>query len=402
MPHSIEKHVMTSEEQSDRRSLFGFSFLHFMNDMHSTALPTIIPMLVNSISISLSQAGLLNAIFGLTNLFGQPVAGYFADRQKRPWLAVWAPMLSIAGACLLPLAPNYSLAFLLVGLMSMGTASFHPQGLGRTGSSAGSKDLAFFISLFAACGSFGSAVGPVYVVFMISLIGKETFPVVMIPGFIICLYIWKKIVSDQKAENITKEKAEFRGFFTNMKDIMKKIFSLVVVATIRDATLQGIRIFLPMLVVLKGGSIAKGGMLLFAITLACTIGGIAGGKLADSKGDEKVMLWTLAISPIFLITGLNTTGGLSIAALILGFAFLQASTPISTAIAQKKCPMSRSTVSSLAMGVSWGIANLLTTPVGFSADIFGLEKTLRIVAFLPWTVTAWYAATMILSRKFKK
>ena len=64
MPHNIEKPVMTSEEQSDRRSLFGFSFLHFMNDMHSTALPTIIPMLVNSISISLSQAGLLNAIFG--------------------------------------------------------------------------------------------------------------------------------------------------------------------------------------------------------------------------------------------------------------------------------------------------------------------------------------------------
>ena len=402
MPQTLDKQLKTPEEQGDRRSLFGFSFLHFMNDMHSTALPTIIPMLVNSISISLSQAGLLNAIFGLTNLFGQPVAGYFADRQKRPWLAVWAPMLSIAGACLLPLAPNYSLAFLLVGLMSMGTASFHPQGLGRTGSSAGSKDLAFFISLFAACGSFGSAVGPVYVVFMISLIGKEMFPVVLIPGFIICLYIWKKIVSDQKAENITKEKAEFRGFFTNMKDIMKKIFSLVVVATIRDATLQGIRIFLPMLVVLKGGSIAKGGMLLFAITLACTIGGIVGGKLADSKGDEKVMLWTLAISPIFLITGLNTKGGLSIAALILGFAFLQASTPISTAIAQKKCPMSRSTVSSLAMGVSWGIANRMTTPVGFSADIFGLEKTLRVVAFLPWTVTAWYAATMILSRKLKK
>lgn len=83
-----------------------------MNDMHSTSLPTIIPMLVSSISISLSQAGILNAVFGLTNLFGQPIAGYLADRQKRPWLAVWAPMLSIAGACLLPISPNYAIAFL--------------------------------------------------------------------------------------------------------------------------------------------------------------------------------------------------------------------------------------------------------------------------------------------------
>ena len=397
MPQTPEKQTKAHEEQSDRRSLLGFSFLHFMNDMHSTALPTIIPMLVNSISISLSQAGLLNAIFGLTNLFGQPVAGYFADRQKRPWLAVWAPMLSIAGACLLPLAPNYSIAFLLVGLMSMGTASFHPQGLGRAGSSAGSKDLALFISLFAACGSFGSAVGPVYVVFLISLIGKKMFPIVMIPGFIICFYIWKRIVSDQKAENITKEKAEFRGFFSNTGVIMKKITSIVVVATVRDATLQGIKIFLPMLVILKGGSIAAGGMLLFAITLACTVAGIIGGKLADSRGDEKVMLWTLGISPVFLIAGLNTAGILSVASLIVGFAFLQASTPVTTAMAQRRCPLSRSTASSLAMGVSWGLANLFTTPIGFSADIIGLEKTLRFVAFLPWTVTVWYAGSMILS-----
>ena len=90
---------------------------------------------------------------------------------------------------------------------------------------------------------------------------------------------------------------------------MKKILSLVVVATVRDATLQGIRIFIPMLVVLKGGTIAEGGMLLFAITLSCTFAGILGGKLADTRGDEKVMLWTLGLSPIFLISGLQLFPG---------------------------------------------------------------------------------------------
>ncbi|NLD05119.1 MAG: MFS transporter [Synergistaceae bacterium] len=402
MQQITEKPLNTPEEPSDRRSLFGFSFLHFLNDVHTNALPIIIPMLVGSISISLSQAGLLNAVFGLTNLFGQPIAGYLADRQKKPWLAVWGPMLSIAGATLLPLAPSYSIAFILIVIMTIGTASFHPQGLGRAGSSAGIKDLAFFISLFAACGSLGSALGPVYVVFLISLIGKEMLPIVMIPSFIICLYIWKNVVSEQKTENITKEKAEIKDFFINTGKLMKKILSLVVVATIRDATLQGIRIFLPMLVILKGGSIAEGGMLLFAITLACTFAGIVGGKLADSTNDEKVMLWTIGISPIFLITGLNTTGFLSVASLIVGFAFLQAGTPVTTSMAQKKCPLSRSTVSSLAMGVSWGLANLFTTPVGFSADIIGLEKTLQLVAFLPWTITIWYAGKMILSSGGRK
>ena len=187
-----------------------------------------------------------------------------------------------------------------------------------------------------------------------------------------------------------------------MRGLMKKILSITVVATVRDATLQSIKIFLPMLVVLKGGSIAAGGMLLFALTMASTFAGIAGGKLANSFDEEKIMLWTLGISPVFLIAGLNTTGTISIVSLVLGAAFLQTSNPITTSIAQKRCPLSRSTVSSLSMGVSWGLANLFTTPVGFSAEIIGLEETLRIVAFLPWTVTVWYAAKMIFSAKVKK
>jgi FSR family fosmidomycin resistance protein-like MFS transporter len=180
---------------------------------------------------------------------------------------------------------------------------------------------------------------------------------------------------------------------------MQKISPIVFAATVRDATLQGIKLFLPMLVVIKGGSIAKGGMLLFVITMACTLAGIIGGRLADSTGDEKVMLWTMGLSPIFLIAGFHTSGALSVAALVLGFALLQASNSVTTAMAQKKCPASRSSASSLAMGVSWGIANLFTTPVGFSADIIGLEKTLQIVAFLPWAVTAWYTGKMILSKR---
>ena len=71
-----------------------------------------------------------------------------------------------------------------------------------------------------------------------------------------------------------------------------------------------------------------------------------------------------------------------------GFALLQTSCPVTTAMAQKRCPESRSTVSSLALGVSWGIANLCTTPVGFSADIFGLVPTLNVVALFPWLATA--------------
>lgn len=375
----------------NRNNIFSFTFLHFINDLHSTSLPAIIPMLVNSISLSMSQAGFLSGLFGITNVFVQPVSGYWADRLNRPWFAVWGPCLSALGICMLPLSPNYAAALLLVGCTSIGTALFHPQGTGRAGSAAGIGRLAFFISMFAASGSLGSAVGPVYVVYMISILGKNRFPATLVPIFLICLYLWKAVGS--KEHNDTAELDRSRGiddFFRNIRSLLGKIGFVMFIASARDATYQGIKIFLPLLIVLRGGSIKAGGLYLFAVTIASTVAGIIGGRLADTYGDKKVLIASITASPLFLIAGLNSSGLFSACSLMLGFAFLEASSPVTTAMAQQRCPQSRSAASSLAMGVSWGIANLFATPVGFLADIIGLQITLNIVAFLPFAITGWY------------
>lgn len=384
----------------NKKVLFGTIFLHGLNDMHSTSLPTIIPMLSQSISLTLSQAGILNALFGLTNIFGQPVFGYIADRLKRPWLAVCGPLLSVSGAALLPLAPSYGTAFIFVGMMSVGTALFHPQGTGKCGSAAGRESLAFYLSLFQASGGLGSALGPIYVVFMISMLGKPGFPMVMIPIVAaICFYLWKQMSGPAHAGKRRYVQAGENNFLLNLKHLVSKIGWIVSITSVRDAVFQSIKIFLPTLLILRGGSNLAGGMLLFATTLSATVAGMAGGKLADKIGDEKVLFWALAISPIFLFTGLHGSGVLSTALLLAGFAFSQASVPVTTAIAQKRCPESRSLASSLAQGVSWGIANLFVTPVGIIADHIGLQQTLNVVALLPWTVTLWYAVKGLLKKR---
>lgn len=376
----------------DKKTLFGMIFLHGMNDMHSTALPTIIPMLAQSISLTLSQAGLLNAVFGLTNIFGQPITGYIADRLKRPWFAVWGPLISICGAALLPLAPCYGAAFIFVGMMSLGTSLFHPQGTGRCGASAG-KNLAFYLSLFAASGGVGSSLGPLYIVFMISMLGRRGFPLVLIPiAAAICFYIWRHIsLAGEHTE------APQRGSFTaNLQLLASKILPIVSITSVRDGVYQSLRIFLPSLFIARGGSIEAGGAALFAVTFAASLAGIAGGRLADRIGDEKVLLGSLAVSPLFLISGIHSGGTVCFILLLIGFVFLQASTPVSTAMAQRRCPESRSMASSLAQGVSWGIANLSVTPVGILADHIGLQTAMNAVAFMPWTVALWYCVAKLL------
>lgn len=391
-------------EKQNRWNFLSLSFLHFYNDVHSNVLPTIIPMLVESISISLSQAGLLNGIFGISHIIGQPISGYIADKQRRPWNATIGPVLCAAGACLLPLSPNFAFAVIFGLMLSVGTAMFHPQGTGLCGKAGGTKNLAFYLSIFASCGAFGSTVGPLYLVYMVSLLGKKGLPIMVVPVALVCFYVLTHYTPDTMVElkEETPKPAGIGQFFADVKLILGRISGIVAISTLRDATTQGIKLFLPTLIILRGGSAARGGFALFAVMLAATIAGVIGGKLADTIGYRKVLIGALSLSPAFLIAGLHTGGMLSLGLLMCGFALMQASNPVTTAMSQQLCPESRSTVSSLSMGISWGLANLFTFPVGYAADRFGLEETLYIVAFIPWIVTAWTVIYPILSKKIKQ
>ncbi|MDO4987787.1 MAG: MFS transporter [Synergistes sp.] len=386
-----DKNRVRSETMQKKHILAGTIFLHGMNDMHSTALPTIIPMLAQSISLTLSQAGFLSALFGCMNMFAQPILGYIADRMRRPWFAVWGPLLSITGAAILPMVPNFGTALLCVGMMSFGTSLFHPQGTGSCGAAAPTGTLAFYLSLFQASGTFGSAIGPIYVVFMISMVGKHIFPCIVIPiAFLICLFLWRDLGEVKDAETIAAAKDSHGKFFGNIKFIMGKVGWIVALTTVRDAVYQSIKIFLPTLIIMQGGTIAAGGLTLFVITFASSVAAIVGGKLADKIGDEKVVFTALAAAPIFLGLGIRDSSVLCTTALVIGYVFLQASTPVTTAMSQKRCPEMRGMITSFSNGVSWGLANLLVTPVGIIADHIGLQETLNIVAFVPWIVTLWH------------
>ena len=66
-----------------------------------------------------------------------------------------------------------------------------------------------------------------------------------------------------------------------------------------------------------------------------------------------------------------------------GTAAINATMPVTAAIAQELTPNSRGMASSVVMGLSWGIANMLMGPFGKVGDLFGVDAILLIVALLP-------------------
>jgi FSR family fosmidomycin resistance protein-like MFS transporter len=66
----------------------------------------------------------------------------------------------------------------------------------------------------------------------------------------------------------------------------------------------------------------------------------------------------------------------------MGF-FLSSSTSVNIILSQELVPTQASFMSSIMMGLGWGTAGLVMTPIGAMADRLGLYWTLTAVSFLP-------------------
>ena len=383
-----------------RRSLIAVSLMHFVNDLHPTFLPAFLPALVKSLSLSLTQAGALNALFGIINLFGQPLAGHLADRQKKPYFTLWAPLFTAAGACLLPVSPSYGTALLFVTVLALGTSAFHPQGHGLTGIAVGETHLATYLSIFGAAGSMGAALSPLYAVFLAKTIGIHAIPFTLIPVAGIA-FLASRLMPQRCMNTDVKTTKKIPGgqFFPNLFKTFKTCKSLMMISIVRDSTSQGIRVFIPLLITGSGGSIAAGGGTLFAFTIAGTLANLVGGRLADRFGKMHLILTLLAIAPLVLFPAIHTSGTISILLFIAGGALLAASNPVTVAMAQELAPESRSVASSLVMGVAWGVANLVALPIGRLADRTNLTLSLSVVSFLPWIIILYFLVQKLFKRK---
>ncbi len=376
------------------KALLSIAFLHFLNDLHPTLLPTFLPEIVKRLSLSLGQAGFLSTLFGILNLLVQPLAGHFADKREEPTFALWSPLFTAGGAYLLPIAPNYGVAMLFVGMMGVGTAGFHPQGHGLTGVAGGEDKLGAYLAIFAAAGTLGSALSPLYAVLLLRTLGASYMPFALLPLLCAILAARRFLPVRQHEPDPAApaaacgETGAGGGFFASTFRVLMLCLPLVLIAIVRDSTSQGIRVFLPLLVTGRGGSLEMGGSVLFAFTVAGSAANLVGGKLADMFGKHRVIVAMLLLAPIFLFPAVWAQGPSSIVLFVCGGACIAATNPITLAMAQERVPGSRSTASSLVMGVSWGIANIVASPIGMLADRIGLTRALGLVALSPLVVVA--------------
>lgn len=369
---------MQQAERKEKIALFSLAAGHFTNDAYSNFLGPLIPLLMVKLHMTMAEAGWLVAILVFSSSLMQPLYGYLSDRYSQRAFVVLSPLVTAAFMSFLGLADSYGMLGLLLFCGGAGVASFHPQGAVMTSHTL-RQQRGFAMSVFMTAGSFGYALGPVIITSVVALVGLERMYVVLLPGLLTFLLLYL-FVPPVPAEMEARRQVKVLEVIGKVWQPVLILFILVVIrATVQMCFIS----FLPLYLSGKG----MGNLMVGRITtlfLACgSLGGLAGGSLADQWGERKVISISLLLSTPFLMGFFFQEGFWSYLLLAIAGAVLVSMVPVNVIMAQRLMPQSSSTVSALMMGFAWGIGGLLVPLVGKIADIVGLNNAFLIVATLP-------------------
>ena len=88
--------------------LAAVTFCHFLNDLATSLLPAIYPILKSGLDLSFGQIGLLTFTFQVTASLLQPVVGLYTDRHPKPYSLAIGMGFTLLGLLLLALARNFA------------------------------------------------------------------------------------------------------------------------------------------------------------------------------------------------------------------------------------------------------------------------------------------------------
>ncbi|MBR2232549.1 MAG: MFS transporter [Prevotella sp.] len=100
---------------------------HLLNDMFQSVIPSIYPIIKESLGLSFMQIGAITLTNQITASLLQPMVGYFSDRHPRPYGLVVGMCFTLTGLLLLSFASNFLLVLLSVAFVGIGSSVLHPE-----------------------------------------------------------------------------------------------------------------------------------------------------------------------------------------------------------------------------------------------------------------------------------
>lgn len=354
------------------------SIAHFIHDVYSSFLAPILPLLIDKLSMSYTQAGFLTVIQRLPSLLN-PMVGIMADRISIKYFVIISPAITVIVMSMLGWAPTYIILGALLLFMGIGASMFHvpaPVMIKQISGERIGKGMSFFM----LGGELARSIGPLVILGAISSWGLEgtykLIPFGLTASFILYLRFKNLTPPSQKVKHTNKK---IIAALREYKNLFLMIFGILFFTSIIKGT---ITTFLTVYLTNQGDTLWYAGTALSVFQLAGAGGTFLSGTISDKMGRKNVLLISAILNPVLLFVFISTSGVFSfIVLLILGF-FLFAFTPVLLAIVNESKSEFPTFLNGVFMTINFLTGAFTVSLIGISADFFSLESTYNIAAFI--------------------
>lgn len=370
----------TLERVRPHTKLIGLLALgHFVIDVAQGSLPAVLPFIKQLHVLTYAQVAMIVLAGNLTSSIIQPVFGYLSDRIARRWILPVSVFVSGAGIAALGWAPDYTSIVMLVVVMGLGVAAWHPEGY-RTATAVAGDRKATALSWFSLGGNAGIAVGPPLMTFLVTGRGVHGTLGMLVPSACVGLLLLAALpMLTREATAPHAIKARKDG--VTMPGAMALLIGMV---GVRSWASLGFTTFVPFYYVdtLKADPRLVG-VLLFVFLGCGALGTVIAGPIADRVGVRAFTQWVLLAALPFGVLFLLSGGPLAFVMLGLYGGILTSSFSVSVVLGQAYLPRHAGMASGLIVGFAIGLGGAGVTMLGWVADHWSVTTALWISALAP-------------------
>ena len=373
---SINENTETKNKKFDLPVVLTVSFSHLVSDMYSAFLAPVLPLLISGLGITKFQAGLLDFARKIPSLLN-PLFGMIADRLDAKYFLILGCIIITVSMSLLGAVNDFATLFILIFIAGLGTSIYHVPGPVIIKKVA-SERLGLGMSFYMLGGEFARFLGPLVILTAISLWTFEGSWKVMPLGLAVAVFLYFKV------RKISVHKRNVNGN-AKLKDYRKYLRFFVIITGIvifRSGMHSALTLYLPTYMNSKGNSLWMSGISLSILQFAGAAGTFLVGMISDKLGRKKTLLLLSILNPILMFSFVFSSGFFIFPILALSGFILLGSNPIILALVQERDTENLSFLNGTYMTISFVGSSAMVLTVGLLSDIFGLDTTYIITAFL--------------------
>ena len=365
---------------------------HTFVDLVSGSIGALLPTLKERFELTSMQAGGLVATIAASTALSQPVVGRLADHIGARRVAGVGAVLSAALLSLIGVAPHLWIVFAMILAGGLGSAAYHPAAAVLTRRVLPAR-AQLGMSVLAAGGMLGMALGPITVLFIVAHAGLGFTPLLMIPGVALGTVLWRFLPGEPRSATPPQ-----RGVAREL--LRGPVGHLALAAGLASLAGTTFAAGIPMWLTETGGladDAAPIGITLAAYQVGAAIGGLAIGWAVSRIAPRHLALTTLLLAAPLLLAMLTiepASPTFIVAALGAGV-LLNSAGPLIVVAAQEHAAGAVAAASGIVMGLAGGAAGFAFIGIGAVIDNVGLRAGLSVgfLATIPAAIVAYRALT---------